>query len=172
MIAILTKDPLLGRMLLLELERGGFSLSSPQEATVLLCDSAPQTPSAAVVIGFGDAGHFPTADHVLPLPYDTESLQALLRTYHDVNALHPIRGGVLLCGRRISLSPTEERLFALLWQHRGEVVTTECLQGALRDEEVKSNLLQALLYRLRKKLSPDGVSRIRSLRGRGYILIT
>ena len=132
MIAIITKDPLLGRMLQLEAERGGFSVVSPQEAVLLLTDTPPNGAIQAVVIGFGLQEDFPHASHVLPLPYDTRALQALLGHYHDKAALHPFPGGVLLCGKRITLSPTEERLLRILLKHRGEVVPPAVLQTADR----------------------------------------
>jgi DNA-binding winged helix-turn-helix (wHTH) protein len=174
MIAILTADPFLARMLPLEVERGGFSLSSPKEATLLLCDApslAAYTGKAAVVIVFANGEAPARADHVLPFPYETDTLQALLRRYTAPDALVPLSGGVLLGGRRIALSPTEEKLFRLLLLHRGKVVSEEALRAALPSEGGQSNLLQVLLCRLRRKLSPDGVSRLRAQRGKGYILI-
>lgn len=174
MIAILTSDPLLRRMLQLEVERGGFSLSTPEKATLLLCDATAlsRAPRRAAVICFDREGAAPGAHHTLPLPYDTAALQALLKRYESPKALVPLSGGVLLCGRFISLSPTEERLLHLLLESEGQAVPEAVLRTALSSEGDGSNLLQALIYRLRRKLSPDGVSRIRALRGRGYVLVT
>lgn len=175
MIAIVTQNPLLARMLQLEVERGGFSTASPEEATLLLCDApglAASSHRPAVIICFDDAEKVPGAHHTLPLPYSTEALQSLLRRYHKPGTLLPLPGGVLLCGRFVSLSPTEERLLRLLLQGGGEAVPEAVLRTALPSEGDGSNLLQVLLCRLRRKLSPDGISRIRSLRGRGYVLVT
>ena len=179
MIAILTTDPILARMLTLEAERGEFSLTSPEEATLWLLDlDHPPRPlpkgCGAYVIGFTAEGeNTPQTDHVLPLPYPTKELQHILKSYfaprEDLAPRH-LPGIALIGERRVQLSPAEEKLFSLLLEKRGQTVPLEALLAALPESHAKTNVLQVHMYRLRRKLSTDGISYIRAVRGVGYRL--
>lgn len=182
MIAILSNDTILTKMLQLEVKRGGFSLTDdPTAARIWLLDltnpprARRDTPRAAFVIGFSrDGGNDCRADLVFPLPYPTNTLQEVLRQY---TAEKPLTQNIqllpqlaLVGNRRVALSPAEERLLSLLLQRRGEAVTGAELLAALGDHSADSNVLQVHLYRLRRKLSGGGASPIRAVRGVGYRL--
>lgn len=177
MIAILTTDPILSRMLTLEAKRGGISLASPEKAELWLLDlDHPPRPmpqgSAAYVIGFtAEEGTGARADLLLPLPYPTAALQDILRSYFHTGsdtALRHLPGIALVGEQRVHLSPAEERLFSLLLAHRGETVPLEQLINALPESNATTNVLQVHMYRLRRKLSLSGASYIRAVRGVGY----
>lgn len=180
MIAILTTDPILFRMLTLEAKRGGISLTSPERATLWLLDlDHPPRPmpkgGEAYVVGFAaEDTASPHADHLLPLPYPTAALQDILSAFFGTAnseiALRHLPGIALVGERRIRLSPAEERLFSLLLVHRGQTVSAEKLLAALCESNATTNVLQVHMYRLRRKLSADGASYIRAVRGVGYRL--
>ena len=179
MIAILTTDPILSRMLTLEAERGEFSLTTPENATLWLLDlDHPPRPlpksTGAYVIGFTAEGESPLhRDCVLPLPYPTAELQHILKSYftpHEDRVPRHLPGIAMVAGRRIALSPAEEKLFSLLLEHQGKTVPFKTLLAALPESHAKTNVLQVHMYRLRRKLSEGGVSYIRAVRGVGYRL--
>jgi len=76
----------------------------------------------------------------------------------------------LLGGNRIRLSPTERAIMTCLVAHRGKVVPRDTLL-ALLGEAQKSNALEVYVYRLRRKLESDHVTRLVSHRGEGYELL-
>jgi len=131
------------------------------------------------VIGFSEgaptSGRGSPSFPILPVPYPTERLQELLHglAHRDREAGEQMYtvSGYLICGsRRIALSASEEKMMTLLLRDRGRVVTAQALLDALGNECGGSNVLQVLIYRLRRKLAFDGKSRIRSVRGVGYLL--
>ena len=179
MIAILSTDPILSRMLTLEAERGGFPLSAPEAASLWLLD-LDHTPHPlsqkhdAYVVGFTreepNATH---ADHTFSLPYPTQELQSLLNAFMSKNSgtcPRHLPGIALVGDRKVHLSPAEERLYTLLLEKQGEVVAEEELLAALGESAAKTNVLQVHIYRLRRKLSAGGASYIRAVRGKGYRL--
>jgi len=179
LIAILTTDPILSRMLTLEAERGDFSLTEPDIAKLWLLDlDHPPRPlpkgAGAYVVGFTAEGESTLhADHVLPLPYPTAELQHILKSYfapREDRALRHLPGIALIGEKRVQLSPAEEKIFSLLLEKRGETVPLEALLEALPESHAKTNVLQVHMYRLRRKLSTDGISYIRAIRGVGYRL--
>ena len=181
MIAILSTDPLLSRMLTLEIARAGLTLSTPTDATLWLFDlDHPPRPlpqkKDCYTIGFSLTREADNrADAVLPLPYSTRELQEILLQFRIAT---PKSGGMghlphaaIIDGNKIRLSPAEERIFELLLAANGQVVPTKTLQEALADGSTDSNVLQVHISRLRRKLTADGASRIRAVRGVGYRLI-
>ncbi len=180
MIAILSTDPILSRMLTLEAERGGFSLTSPDAAKLWLLDlDHPPRPlpqrNGAYVIGFSTEKAASTrVDLVFPLPYPTGDLQRILRSYTNSDnsdtVLRHLPGIALVGDKKVPLSPTEESLYLLLLHHCGETVAEEELLAALGDSTATTNVLQVHIYRLRRKLSVNGASYIRAVRGKGYRL--
>ncbi len=178
MIAILSTDPILSRMLTLEAKRGGFSLTAPDAAALWLLDlDHPPRPlptrGKVYVIGFS-AGKAPTAhvDLLLPLPYPTDTLQSSLQTYANAGksdtVLRHLPGVALVGTKKVPLSPAEESIYVLLLRHSGETVSEKELLAALGDSTATTNVLQVHIYRLRRKLSPNGASYIRAVRGKGY----
>lgn len=181
MIAILSTDPILSRMLTLEAERGGFSLASPEKARLWLLDldhpprGLPPV-REAYVIGFtNEEADSARADFTFLLPYPTKELQALLCAFVQKGGtratLRHLPGVALVGKKKVHLSPTEERLFTLLLDRQGEVVAENELLAALGESTATANVLQVHIYRLRRKLSGDGASYIRAVRGKGYRLV-
>jgi DNA-binding response OmpR family regulator len=75
-------------------------------------------------------------------------------------------------GRQIDLSPREYSLLHYLALHPGEVVSRTQIEAATYDEraELMSNVVDAAIYALRKKLDHPGLpSIIQTRRGMGYV---
>ena len=181
MIAILSTDPLLSHMLTLEISRAGLSVSAPMDATLWLLDlDHPPRPlpkrKECYTIGFSLTKETDSrVDTVLPLPYSTRELQEILLQFRVGSlwneGLGHLPRAAIIDGNKIRLSPAEERIFELLLAANGQVVPTKTLLKALADGSTDSNVLQVHISRLRRKLTADGASRIRAVRGVGYRLI-
>lgn len=180
MVAILTRNRTLLRMLSLELTRAACRECESERAALWLLDlDAPPIPcpkpaKSTTVVGFSEkiapAAPFHT-DLLFSLPYPADELHRLLLYCAGPEKDFFYRPGLLLLhGRRVPLGLTEERLFAALLRADGRPLSKETLTGLLENGAGESNLLEVTLCRLRKKLSPDGLSRIRAIRGRGYLL--
>ena len=180
MIAILSTDPLLSHMLTLEVARSGLSLCDAADAALWLLDlDHPPRPlprqAQCYTVGFsatrkGDS----RVDTLLPLPYSTKALQGLLlqlRIGTAENGIGHLPRAAVMAGERVHLSPAEERIFQVLLAAKRQIVSLADLLDALADGSTDSNVLQVHISRLRRKLSSDGASRIRAVRGVGYRLI-
>ncbi len=77
-----------------------------------------------------------------------------------------------LNGATVSLSAREFRLLEHLHSHVGEVVSAEQLGQQVGDAlDARSDLVQASIARLRRKLAPlAGAPLIQSVAGHGYVL--
>ena len=174
MIAILTENPILARMLTLEVTRLGFSLSTPDNAGVLMLDFdrppryTPPKKEGVTVIGFSAKSNRHRADIVLPLPYSSRQLCEVLCQYKSVK-IDDTKAAAAKT-KHTRLSPAEAKIFGLLLENEGQTVTKEALQALFPEGEASSNVLSVHIYRLRQKLSSDGVSYIRAVRGVGYRL--
>lgn len=175
MIAILTENKIFARMLTLEVERHGFSLTSPDRASVLLVDfdcppkHVPVPKEGITLIGFSsDSQRKHRVDLLLPLPYPSKALgEALCR----LMLIKRNNGESAITGqKKPHLSPAEEKIFRLLLERQGQTVTKEELLALLPESEANSNVLTVHIYRLRQKLSGEGASYIRAVRGIGYRL--
>lgn len=181
MIAILSTDSLLAHMLSLETMRGELPLCDAANATLWLLDlDHPPRPlpkgTPCYTVGFSATRESDSrADTVLPLPYSTKELQELFLQFRIGTAMGDSIGhlprAAVINGDKIRLSPAEERIFETLLAAQGQVVPTALLQNALADASTDSNVLQVHISRLRRKLTADGASRIRAVRGVGYRLI-
>ncbi|MFV2056753.1 MAG: response regulator, partial [Thiohalomonadales bacterium] len=122
------------------------------------------------------------ADDYLVKPCDLDELSARLRALHrrHLGNIRPIlQHGVLELdpaahtlsnnGSQVLLSAREFRLFQLLLENRGRVVTRANLEDKLFgwDNEIESNSLEVFIHHLRKKL---GANLIRTVRGIGYTI--
>ena len=126
------------------------------------------------------------ADDYLVKPFSFDELCARLealvrRSYQAKNPV--IRKGplqvntasrqVLCAGREVKLTPREYSLLELLVLRAGEVLSRRELWQRLYefDREVASNVVDVLVYSLRKKLSPAAPqSLIKTRRGQGYLI--
>lgn len=179
MIAILSTDPVLYRMLQLELSRQKMVECPPALATVWLLDlqskphPMPKRPRELTVIGLGDTGAGRDADVYLPLPYDTDELQALLaqlarKSAEALPRLRHLPRLLMVNDQKIRLSPAEDKILSLLLAANGEAVPEATLAAALSDEST-ANILQVHVYRLRKKLARDA-HLIQTVHGKGYAI--
>jgi two-component system copper resistance phosphate regulon response regulator CusR len=126
------------------------------------------------------------ADDYLVKPFSFDELCARLealvrRSYHVKNPV--IRRGPLelntaarrvTCeGREVRLTPREHSLLEILMLRSGEVLSRRDLWERLYelDREVTSNVVDVLIYSLRKKLDSDHPQRfIQTRRGQGYLI--
>jgi DNA-binding response OmpR family regulator len=75
-------------------------------------------------------------------------------------------------GQQIDLSPREYALLHYLALHAGQVVSRTQIEAATYDEraELMSNVVDAAIYALRKKIDRPGMpSLIQTRRGMGYV---
>ncbi|EHI75373.1 TCS response regulator BceR [Streptococcus criceti] len=83
------------------------------------------------------------------------------------------RDGLLSNGdRQVTLSPTENKILAILLSHKDQVVSKEELMEKLWENEsfIDQNTLSVNMTRLRKKISPLDFNHIHTVRGVGYLL--
>lgn len=83
------------------------------------------------------------------------------------------RDGVLSSSSdHIQLSPTENKILALLFSHKEEVVGKDLILEQLweSDEFIDQNTLNVNMARLRKKIASLGFDYIHTVRGIGYLL--
>lgn len=121
------------------------------------------------------------SDLVRPFLFSTFSALALerFRSPSAVSAPAPsplpqepilqlLPNGLLLCGKQISLSPSERALMALLIDAKGECVPTSVLDELWQGD---GNTTAVYISYLRKKIqSVTDLNLIRSVRGKGYRL--
>jgi DNA-binding response OmpR family regulator len=128
------------------------------------------------------------ADDYLVKPFALDELlarvEALVRRRHG-NKQPRLRFGDLeidtagrratRAGRHIDLSPREYALLHYLALHAGEVVTRTQIETATYDDkaELMSNVVDAAIYALRKKIDvPGRPSLIQTRRGMGYLFFS
>lgn len=180
-VAIFSRDGMLARMLLLEATRCGLQESDPAEARVWLIDldhpvPLPKGHTAPLQIGFSAypenvknttrSGLYA----LLELPFAARELSAILHRREGVPTRALLREGdtLWLAGKKLSFSKTEQEVLNLLYENRSRTVEVREIEAILGDQAVKSNAVAVYLYRLRRKLEQDGVTRIRTMRGAGY----
>ena len=122
------------------------------------------------------------ADDYLGKPFEHEELQARLEAVirrsggHSRSilscgglVLNPASARVTLNGNRVELTALEFRTLDYLMQYQGEVVSKTQLTEHIYDQDfdLDSNVIEVLINRLRKKLTPG---LIHTRRGLGYQL--
>ena len=122
------------------------------------------------------------ADDYLAKPFQTEELlarlEALIRRSHGVTSSVMSLGAVQIdlsmktvthLGRNVQLTPNEYRTLAYLGLNRGRVVSKTELTEHLYDQDfdLDSNVIEALIARLRRKI---GNTFIKTKRGHGYVV--
>ena len=129
------------------------------------------------------------ADDYLPKPFNPRELIAriraiLRRTVRVATGTHPLIVGdirldptareVRIQGRPLSLTSVEFALLEMLLQHAGQVVTREELTEAVLGRKLGpfDRVIDVHLSNIRKKLGGgQGVERIKSIRGSGYLFV-
>jgi hypothetical protein len=180
-VAVFSRDAVLARMLLLEALRCGLQEVQPAHARVWLVDldhpvALPKGEGAPLQIGFSAqpenvknttrSGLYA----LLPLPFCARELGEILHRREHVPTRALLREGdaLWLAGRKLSFSKTEQKILKLLCENASRTVQTREIEAILGDQAEKSNAVAVYLYRLRRKLEQDGVTRICTVRGVGY----
>ena len=168
-------------MLLLEAMRCGLQEASPEHARVWLIDldhpaALPKGEGAPLQIGFSAqpenvknttrSGLYA----LLTLPFSARELSAILHRRESVPRGALLREGdaLWLSGKKLSFSKIEQEVLNLLYENRSRAVSVQEIEAILGEQAEKSNAVAVYLYRLRRKLEQDGVTRIRTVRGVGY----
>ncbi len=167
-------------------------LTGADTASVLagLARSAPDTPVIALTSREG-RDHLVAAlradrDDFLTVPFNADELVARLRlrvragapvegpspgaptvTRHGDIMVDTALGLVSVDGQLVTLTPTEFALLGILISNPGRVLPREQLTAMLWRDPPASNVVEVYIGYLRRKLGPD---RIRTVRGRGYVL--
>jgi DNA-binding response OmpR family regulator len=126
------------------------------------------------------------ADDYLVKPFSFDELCARLealvrRTYQAKNPvlrigpleIHTAARKAAYADRELKLTPREYSLLEILMLRAGEVVSRQELWERLYefDSEAASNVVDVLVYSLRKKLDPDDPqSVVKTRRGQGYLI--
>ena len=179
-VAVFSADALLCRMLLLEAKRCGLRESAPEHARVWLrdLDHPVPVPKAVAPLQIGFAEHPENVENatrsglyaILPLPFSARELDEVLLCRETPVSTTLAREGdqFWLAGKKLRFSKTEQAVLGVLCQNRHRAVTEQELACAIGESAEKSNAIAVYLYRLRRKLEADGITRIRTVRGVGY----
>lgn len=149
---------------------------------------APDTPVVALTLREGRE-HLVAAlrgdrDDFLTMPFNADELVARLRlriragpgaavgdeptvTRHGDIMVDTALGLVSVDGQLVTLTPTEFALLNILISNPGRVMPRAQLTSMLWRDPPSSNVIEVYIGYLRRKLGPD---RIRTIRGRGYVL--
>ena len=179
-LVISSADPVLSRTLYLEAKRLLLPEACP-DTTLFLVDLDHPDPAVtpdtgSVSIGFSsDPKGLPTTARegicaLLSLPFSVRELShalSLLLPRVPTALVIGDKGRLLLGGKAITLSRTESALFSLLYENRHRTVSEAEMAAVIGPSATESNAVSVYLYRLRRKLSPDGRTRITTLRGKG-----
>ncbi|MBQ8341375.1 MAG: helix-turn-helix domain-containing protein, partial [Clostridia bacterium] len=177
-IRVLTKNKSLAILLTLEAKRKGFCEESDPSILFVDLDTAtpPRYAAGVPVVGLSaDSQRLSDHEHsgfaaLLRLPFSVKDFADILprlRGKSQIDAPRCVDGILWLEGQRIPLCATEAALFDLLYRNRHRTVTLTELTDLLGDSAKHTNKVAVYLYRLRRKLSADGISRIRTVRGEG-----
>ena len=180
-VAVFSRNTVLERMLLLEAARCGLREAAPTQARVWLIDldqpaPLPKEERAPLQIGF--SAHPQDVKSairsglyaLLELPFSARELSGILlrREGNSAGALLREGDALWLSGKKLSFSGTEQKVLDLLYENRARTVSVQEIEAILGEQAENSNAVAVYLYRLRRKLEQDGVTRIRTVRGAGY----
>ena len=190
---IVSNDTIFAEALQIALREGGIHaeiisyplashLPHDGEGFVIDLDSVPLSPLPSPAITFTRfAEAHPGADLIRPFRFSSlvelvkERLvfSAPVATVSASSVAAPflklLPDGVMMNGKKVSLSPAERAVLALLIERGGECVPKEEIDALW--QEKGGNTTAVYIRYLRKKLDePSGLRLIQSIRGRGYCL--
>jgi two-component system, OmpR family, response regulator TctD len=136
------------------------------------------------------------ADDYLPKPFDLDELEARVRALvrarsrndqlevsfqeklaagtHQISEVSYEKksGAFYVQGTALELSPRESKMLLVLFERSGQAVSKEqLLERIFAGEDIQSDAVEVVAYRLRKKLANTGLKLV-TLRGLGYLLKT
>jgi two-component system, OmpR family, response regulator TctD len=136
------------------------------------------------------------ADDYLPKPFDLDELEARVRALvrarsrsetsevafqdkstssrQEISAVSYEKesGAFYMNGAALELSPRESKMLQALFERTGQAVSKEqLLERVFAGEDIQSDAIEVVAYRLRKKLAATGLKLV-TLRGLGYLLKT
>ena len=177
-LTVNSADALLARTLALEAKRIGVG-EVATDALLYLVDLDHPDPTVSHPTGAISVGFSASPDALSPVV--REGLSALCRLPLSVRELDAVLGALLprtlqsllvldartllLNGQKIRLSRAEGALFSLLYENRDRAVSEAEMSAVLGEKA--SNTTAVYLYRLRRKLSADGRTRIVTIRSEG-----
>ena len=150
-----------------------------QRPWVLLC-AVVREPDAALEVTALEQGADAVVDATISPRRLAAQLGALARRRGTAGAvedlaLDPLRRRAIVSGRPLELTDAEYELLAVLYRHRGSVITRDELSRELhgRPHDAADRSLDLRVTRLRRKLGDDTQSPhwIRSVRGESYVLL-
>ena len=179
--AVFSRGVLLSQMLSLEAARCGLQEAEPKHARIWLIDldhTVPMPRGEHVPLQLGFSAHPENIKNTtrsglyafLELPFSARELSAILHRRESAPTGTLLREGdtLWLGGKKLSFSKVEQNVLNLLYEQRARVVSVQEIQAILGEQAENSNAVAVYLYRLRRKLEQDGVTRIRTVRGVGY----
>lgn len=171
--SLIILDIMLPQLSGLDLLKKLRSAKNPTSILILTARDAPYQKVEGLDLG---------ADDYMVKPFDMEELRARVRalirrnygrstpvlTWEDIE-LNPAARTVTKNGELVILTAQELKVLTRMLEAKGKVIDKSQLEEAIYgwDSEVESNTVEAVIYKLRKKL---GKEIIKTIRGIGYIV--
>ncbi len=186
MIAVVTRDRRYREFLESLVEESGFTLTVPEQASLLLVDLDTERPpygreNAALTLS-GDVFKLPDLSrpflkselislikkHLFPTASVVEAKERSAPSQTLVWENGRLSYGALL----IRLTPAEARLFALLFEHKGSMVPLADCEAVCRKRRGEGNSVAVVMTGLRRKIETITEKRLFiTYRGRGYGMV-
>ena len=180
-VAVFSRNETLSRMLLLEAKRCGLREEAPAAARVWLLDldALPSLPSVGhepLRVGFSTHPQESKKATrlglyaLLELPFSARERDELLHRHATLPHGKLVYEGetIWLGEKKLHFSKTEQKILDLLLKNASRTVSVQEVELVLGEKAENSNAVAVYLYRLRRKLEQDGITRIRTVRGVGY----
>ncbi len=150
-------------------------------APVVVCSADPREETRVACLEAGAADYLtkPFSPRELAIRADRAVAAATSRSSHVLRsgtlALDPERRNAILSGREVPLAPKEYALLEALIRHQGQTVSRDLLLAEVWGAESAPGPATVVEHvrrlRLRLEADPSDPRIIRSVRGRGYMLV-